>query len=69
MLLGKGLSMVPTWEGDIRSLGPNLLQPLVAADEGLLIGHIIDETQDVGTLPLRRQEKNVGRDFTRYLGC
>lgn len=58
--MGRGLSTLPTWEEGTRSLGPNLLQPLGAAVEGLLIGHIIDETQDVGALPLSRgQEKNI----------
>lgn len=53
-------STVATWEGDAGSLRPDLLQPLGAADEGLLIGHIVDETQDVGILPLsKRQEKPV----------
>lgn len=58
--LEKGLPIVPTWEGGTWSLGPDLLQPLGAADEGLLVGHIIDETQDIGTLPLsKRQEKHI----------
>lgn len=56
----KGPSTVDTWEGDTRSLRPDLLQPLGAADEGLLIGHIIDKTQHVGILPLsKRQERSI----------
>lgn len=58
--LEKGPATVDTWEGDARGLRPDLLQPLGAADEGLLTGHIIDKTQDVGILPLsKREEKPV----------
>lgn len=56
----KGPSTADTWEGDTGSLRPDFLQPLGAADEGLLIGHIVDETQHVGILPLsKRQERPV----------
>lgn len=41
-----------TWQGDPWNLRPSLLQPLAAVGEGLFIGHIVDETQDTGTLPL-----------------
>lgn len=46
------MAAAPTWEGRAWDLGPSLLQPLAAVGEGLLVGHVIDETQDVGTLPL-----------------
>lgn len=58
----KGPSTADTWEGDARRLRPDLLQPLGTADEGLLIGHIVDETQGVGIFPLsKRQENPVSR--------
>lgn len=38
-------------------LRPSLLQPLAAVVEGLLIGHVVDETQDVGALPLCRRDR------------
>lgn len=47
-----GMPAAPTWEGGTWSLRPSLLQPLAAVAEGLLIGHVVDETQDVRTLPL-----------------
>lgn len=52
-----GMPAAPTWEGGARSLRPSLLQPLAAVAEGLLTGHVVDEAQDVGTLPLCQRDK------------
>lgn len=41
-----------TWEGGPWNLRPSLLQPLATVGEGLLAGHVVDKTQDTGTLPL-----------------
>lgn len=40
-----------TWEGGPWNLRSSLLQPLAAVGEGLLVGHVVDKTQDIGTLP------------------
>lgn len=47
---------VPTWEGGAWNLCPSLLQPLATVVEGLLTGHVIDQTQGIGTLPLRERD-------------
>lgn len=64
----KGPSTVDTWEGDTGSLRPDLLQPLGTVDEGLLVGHIIDETQDIRILPLRDRSPFQGCDRDSWLG-
>lgn len=46
-----------TWEGGSWDLRPSLLQPLAAVGEGLLAGHVVDKTQDIGTLPLGKGDR------------
>lgn len=46
-----------TWEGGPWNLRPSLLQPLAAVGEGLLVGHVVDKTQDIGTLPLGKADR------------
>ena len=46
-----------TWEGGPWNLRSSLLQPLAAVGEGLLVGHVVDKTQDIGTLPLGKADR------------